>query len=138
MHPCFVRNSLSSQGICFIRANNKMNYLFSGHDPGLLEEGPSFGKKSILKSVVPSKGKGRGSFFLAWFGKKMFTYFLMLGGPNYFRACSQGFTLFDYANLISFTIHSSLPKLWDCKYKNLKNYIQLTVIMKIMTKWPTP
>jgi hypothetical protein len=59
------------------------------------------------KAEVPS--------FLHGLEKKMFTYFFMLGGPNYFRACSQGFTLIDYANLISFTIYSSLPKLWDCK-----------------------
>jgi hypothetical protein len=41
----------------------------------------------------------------------MFNYFLILGGSNYLRACNQGFTLIDYANLNSFTIHSSLPKL---------------------------
>jgi hypothetical protein len=34
-----------------------MNYLFSRHDPGLLEKGPHYGKKSILLSVVPSEGK---------------------------------------------------------------------------------
>jgi hypothetical protein len=45
MHPCFACDSLSSQGICFIQASNKMNYLFSHHDPGLLEEGPSLGEK---------------------------------------------------------------------------------------------
>jgi hypothetical protein len=45
MHPGFVCDSLSSQGICFIQANNKMNYLSSHHDPGLLEEGPSLGEK---------------------------------------------------------------------------------------------
>jgi hypothetical protein len=42
----------------------------------------------------------------------MFTYFLMLGGSNCFRTCNQGFTLIDYANLNSFTIDSSLPKLY--------------------------
>jgi hypothetical protein len=35
----------------------------------------------------------------------------MLGGSNYFRTCNQGFTLIDYANLNSFTIACSLPKL---------------------------
>jgi hypothetical protein len=72
--PCSVCDSLSSQWIWFIWANNKMNYLFSGHDPGLLEEGPSLRKKAILKPVVPNWGKrrpllGRGFFFLAWFIK---------------------------------------------------------------------
>jgi hypothetical protein len=51
-----------------------MNYLFSGHDPGLLEEGPSLRKKTILKPVVPNSGKrrpllGKGFLFLAWFVK---------------------------------------------------------------------
>jgi hypothetical protein len=38
-------------------------------------KGPHSEKKSILKSVVPSKGKGRSSFFLAWFGKKCLLIF---------------------------------------------------------------
>jgi hypothetical protein len=28
--------------------------------------------------------------------------------------------------------------LWDCKWKNSKNYIPQTIIMKIMTKCLTP
>ncbi len=116
MHPCFVCDSPSSQGICFIRDNNKMNYLFSHHDLGLIEEGPSLGEKEHPQVCCTFGGKrrpllGRGSFFLAWFGNKMFTYFFMLGDSNYFRTCNQGFTFIDYANLNSFTIDSSLPKL---------------------------
>jgi hypothetical protein len=32
----------------------KKNYLFKRHDSGLLEEGPSLRKKTILKPVVPN------------------------------------------------------------------------------------
>jgi hypothetical protein len=117
--PCFVCDSLSSEGSNFIWANNKMSYLFSRHDPGLLDL-PSLGEKEHPLVCCTFWGKrlpllGGGSFFLAWFGKQTFSYFLMLGGSNYFRACHQGFTLIDYANLNSFTIDSSVPKVWDCK-----------------------
>jgi hypothetical protein len=50
----------------------------------------------------------------------MFTYFLMLGGSNYFRACNQGFTLIDYANLYSFTIDSSCQSCVGMQIEELK------------------
>jgi len=57
MHPCFVCDSLSSQGICFFQAKNKMNYLFSHHDPGLIEEGPSLGEKEHHQVCCTFRGK---------------------------------------------------------------------------------
>jgi hypothetical protein len=45
----------------------------------------------------------------------------MMRGSNYLRAYNQGFTLVDYANLNSFTIDSSLPKLYNARRRvNLK------------------
>ncbi len=138
MHPCFVCDSLSSQGICFIPANNKMNYLFSHHDPGLLEEGPSLGEKEHPQVCCTFQGKRQRFLLSCMVSKKNVYLFFDVGRPQLLESMQSRVHLIDYANLISFTIDSSLPKLWDCKWKNSKNYIPQTIIMKIMTKCLTP
>ncbi len=82
MHPCFVCNSLSSQGICFIQANNKMNYLFSGHDPGLLEEAPSFGEKEHPQVCCTFQRKRQRFLLSCMVWKKNVCLFFDVGRPQ--------------------------------------------------------
>jgi hypothetical protein len=115
-----------------------MNYLFSHHDPGLLEEGPSLGEKEHPQVCCTFQGKRQRFLLSCMVSKKNVYLFFDVGRPQLLESMQSRVHLIDYANLISFTIDSSLPKLWDCKWKNSKNYIPQTIIMKIMTKCLTP
>jgi len=112
MHPCFVCDSLSSQGICFIPANNKMNYLFSHHDPGLLEEGPSLGEKEHPQVCYTFQGKRQRFLLSCMVWKKNVYLFSHVGRPQLLQ-----------------TMQSRVHLNWLCKSHFFYNRFQLAKVV---------
>jgi hypothetical protein len=131
MHPCFGCDPLSSEGICFIQANSKMNYLFSHHDAGLLEEGPPLGKKKHTQVCCTFQGKTQRFLLSCMVWKQNIYWFFDVGRPQLLQSmqsrvylnwiCKSHFfhSRFQLANVVRLQIEE-LEKLYsaDSYYEN--------------------
>jgi len=105
----------------FIWANNKMNYLFSRHDPGLLEEWPSLRKKPSSSLLYLTEGKE--GLYLA-------------GVSSFLHGLYKYVHLFfdDERLQLLESIQSRVHLNWVCKSQFFHNTLQLAKVVECKKK----